>query len=1423
MLMVVSTTLAILIPVAPGAMATNETSYGEITGTETWSGTHTLTGDVRVAGGAKLIINAGTTIQIPNGTFIDVEGAMCAGSSSCGASQASTGSPIRFIWGDPLNASAQGRCSFNYDAKCGEGVVFRNTIDTSKTALSYVEFKNAYGYPIAVGGSANPVMGALVYDGASFSSDHLTFDDVNTSNVVAVNLAAPTISDSTFVVGTDGQGWDASAVRAYGTGTGILSSFVIRDSQFTGSEADDCSSQGGGRSALYAADSYIEFETLSFTNNAYGLYLSQSSGTLQGTTFDIQCNAIDTNGYKSTGSIDHWLYISNNSITTTDGAGITAYDGARVIADGNTISGASGGSGVGIRGATLVATNNVIGPIGGWNGFWIYGDSFDVTAENNTILNTTKEAVLIGEYHYQDSGWSVPVPTKGRAYFANNTITGNEGTCTSDKMYGGDFNCPAFHVFMSSATINDNTVTSNSGDGIRATGAIINANRNNMEVGEFAVRAKLMDDNYGNKYATLGFFSENTWTGASQVYNVTESSVTVQSEYMPDPDPASGELYPVSLGWFGAECPWVANECIKLSATKTMPPRNMPLQMEIKDNATVFQFANLTNFDISKAHIQNQNTAWGVQIQRAELVRFRTMANGVHVANAEVIVQDKSTGQEVYNMTTDIWGYTPWFSLASNFHIDTNWNHFAIDAGEDSCNDGLDNDGDSFMDSNDPDCVASRELSNYAVTAYRIGKGSSSFDMTVSAQQDLVVTLTNMVPSLKVHQENETTFKNVISITGEAWDGAAGPYFSDYDANIKQFGLVDEIQVKPPGVTDWDDAYIATDTSNAGGIINKTNHPWKFWSFDWDMSQLPEDDYTFELRAYDGLDYSPVMTRIFQLNTVAPTIYVDGPANHSTHDSQLITFSGRVEDPYGNGAEDVRENGAVHLEISGPGYDVTTVTEGGAAWTYQWSTEGKNSGNYSFKIWASDSNFCRITYDECIHKEIIVYVDNDNDAPTVDLSSPIPDTSGRLKASKNTEISGSARDTDGQVTKIEIQIEDLQTGQLLTNAPELVTTFTSVGNFQIWSVTWDTTTLTHDFQYKVSVRAYDGYDWSLPATMSFTIDNKAENIRPQFNGTGWDEDMTLFCDRDSRAENPCSKAEVNMFDYFSDEDGELYWYSFEVLSLECDLSQVQTVTEDDCKSLLVPNTEGIFTYNPVDAMDLLGSNAELSLQNVQFRVTDANGSEIESSLMNFWVSYLDFTIERDDGEWGDPITEDDPAIFTGRARPGEVVFLRIEDGGREVNRSTAGSDGFWKMEVTIGQLSGSGLTDVYFEYSGEEVAKSLQSGEPEEESSNTFLYIIIGIAILVALVGLFAFFFVEFEDEEFSEEEKYSSGAVENVDPYAWAKEKVGQEVVENAVASAAQAAPAPQPVSNPEHPGWLWDPTTQQWVPDPNYQHPGQ
>ena len=91
--------------------ASNETTEGTITGTETWAGVHTLTGDVIIAPGAKLIIQAGATINFPNGTYLDVRGSLCAGSTSCGSSSdAGPAMRITLSWGEPENASARGEC-----------------------------------------------------------------------------------------------------------------------------------------------------------------------------------------------------------------------------------------------------------------------------------------------------------------------------------------------------------------------------------------------------------------------------------------------------------------------------------------------------------------------------------------------------------------------------------------------------------------------------------------------------------------------------------------------------------------------------------------------------------------------------------------------------------------------------------------------------------------------------------------------------------------------------------------------------------------------------------------------------------------------------------------------------------------------------------------------------------------------------------------------------------------------------------------------------------------------------------------------------------------------------------------------------------------------------------------------------------------
>ncbi|MBT4156983.1 MAG: hypothetical protein HOE57_05915, partial [Euryarchaeota archaeon] len=100
-LMLSSVLIALVGPAAP-VMANNETTAGTIITSETWSGTHQLTGDVTIASGAKLIIQPGTTVVFPNGTYLDVRGNICAGVSSCGASgDASMANKITLRWTDP--------------------------------------------------------------------------------------------------------------------------------------------------------------------------------------------------------------------------------------------------------------------------------------------------------------------------------------------------------------------------------------------------------------------------------------------------------------------------------------------------------------------------------------------------------------------------------------------------------------------------------------------------------------------------------------------------------------------------------------------------------------------------------------------------------------------------------------------------------------------------------------------------------------------------------------------------------------------------------------------------------------------------------------------------------------------------------------------------------------------------------------------------------------------------------------------------------------------------------------------------------------------------------------------------------------------------------------------------------------------------
>tara|TARA_B100000700_G_scaffold322045_1_gene422660 strand:- start:6067 stop:10284 length:4218 start_codon:yes stop_codon:yes gene_type:complete len=1405
-----------MVSTAPTVMAVNETSSGTITGTETWTGVMNLDGDLLVAGGAKLIINAGTTINVPADHNIQIQGSICAGDSSCGASQASTGSPIRFIWGSAAAPAPNqtGRCYvtgvWNPDMSCGSGIYLASTIDQSLTRMNHITLDGAYGIPVDIDGQGTIKYGAMIFDGASLSVTNPTFTDINTTNVLAFNGASPTFDSGTFTVGIDGQGYHGAAIQAYGAGAGLVVMQIL-NSAFTGEETD-CGSQGGGRSAIYLQNSFVRMDQISITQNSYGAFLRSSSGYLTNSTVTTKCNAIDTNSHLLTNGQTHTFVISDNTITPAEGAGITAYDGAIVVAERNTISGSSEGSGFGIRSSYVAINNNVIGPIGGWNGLWIYGES-DVTAENNTIMNTAKEPVLIGEYHHKDQGWNVPSPTKARLYFANNVISNNTGTCNSEYMYGGDFPCPAFHVYMSSATFIDNTVTNNLGDGFRIKGGIVNAQSNDIEVGGFAANVSLYDDNYGNKYGSIAYFSENTYSNASQIYNVTESRVAVQSEFMPDP--GGNELYPVMLSWQGAECPWDTAECIKAPLTADWPPRFMPLSMEVNRNATTFTYADVQNFDRSKIHIQNQNTAWGVQVEQGELVRYQVKADNSQVPDALVTIKD-ANGKPLYNMTTDAYGFTPWVTLPSNFHIDTNWNHVAIDPGEDSCGDGADNDGDTLKDGQDPDCQGnfSREMPMYSVEARKFTKGSSIHDFTLTGMVDEVIHLSNMVPSVSVDQNDGTSFARTVTITGSAHDGLSGPYFNDYDSQVKQFGDIKRVEIQPHGSSDW---YLATDTSGANGEVGMTNWPFKTWSFNWDMANHFEEDVTFRIRSHDGLDESIVTTRIFKLNINPPTINLDAPLDGSTHDGQEILFSGTASDDYqGVQGSDIRD---IWFNVVGPNnYSANYPANngGGTVWSDSWNFSSLPSGAYTFTVWASDSNYCHEAVDICTPEIVTVNIDNDNRIPIVQVSEPLPMES--IRASEETIISGVARDNDGQVTRVEISIIDLASGYELNSGPDPITSFQPNG---AWMTYWDTSNLIHDQQYEVQVKAYDGENYSLIETVRVVIDNPADadNIAPTFNPDGWIDTITIFCDERSSAIDSCGEgAEINLLEFFTDSDGvgpETEHILFDIYD------DPSTAIDDDYAYHIRITPDGKAVYDPMESMHQTSTEiSDWSMQGVMFEGRDIHDSVAYSYQVNFIVRGVEFTAQRSDEG---AVVFGDSATFTGTGLPNSQVKARLLKGNTLLNTSIVGADGTWEMEISSSQLGDDGDYKIFFVQDGQTIGTepgseiTLSSGEPLTEGLAGWVWVTIAVIAFIILLGVGAFFFLEFEDE-FEDDPEAMLEMQKEEDPYAWAKVRAAEQA-----AGELAPAPAPVPAAQPQHPGWLWDAQSNQWVADPNYQPPQQ
>lgn len=190
----------------------------------------------------------------------------------------------------------------------------------------------------------------------------------------------------------------------------------------------------------------------------------------------------------------------------------------------------------------------------------------------------------------------------------------------------------------------------------------------------------------------------------------------------------------------------------------------------------------------------------------------------------------------------------------------------------------------------------------------------------------------------------------------------------------------------------------------------------------------------------------------------------------------------------------------------------------------------------------------------------------------------------------------------------------------------------------------------------------------------------------------------------------------------------------------------------------------------------------------------------------------------------------DPAEFQGTGLPGSQVVIRYADGNARLNDTRVLSDGTWSMQLTSGQLSSEGQSAVVFEMDGQiyrfagetenaVFTVAVSSGDGGGSGVLNIVLVVLGVLVLL---GAGAFFFIEFEDVV-DEDELTSDDSQPEEDPYAWAKAKqtpalptTTQPAMQPAAATVAPAPAAAESAS--QHPGWLWDQASNQWVPDPDY-----
>lgn len=193
---------------------------------------------------------------------------------------------------------------------------------------------------------------------------------------------------------------------------------------------------------------------------------------------------------------------------------------------------------------------------------------------------------------------------------------------------------------------------------------------------------------------------------------------------------------------------------------------------------------------------------------------------------------------------------------------------------------------------------------------------------------------------------------------------------------------------------------------------------------------------------------------------LAPTCTINSPTSEQTV-SGIATISGTASDPDG-------DTQLVKVEVRvDSGLWLTTT--GTTSWSYSWDTTTVSDGQHTIYVRAYDgTNYSTV-------KSVTVTVNQAyvNQAPTVTISSP---TSGETVKS-TVIVSGGASDPDGVVSIVQVRVDS--------------GSWETVSGTISWSYSWDTTKVS-DGSHTVSVRSFDGKDYSSIDSVSVNVKNKKE-------------------------------------------------------------------------------------------------------------------------------------------------------------------------------------------------------------------------------------------------------------------------------------------------------------------------------------------